>query len=239
MRVQNRKKVAVGAMLVASVGLVGFAVNAGATGGTAQGAAAAAKGVGETRAKLEPLNNSPVEGVATVTVNGRELDIRVKASRLLKGMPHAQHIHFGSQARHECPSVRDDDNHDHRINTVEGQPAYGPVRVSLTKRGDTSAKSTLAINRFPTAKDRKINYNRDNVMTGRKVARAIRNGNAVVVIHGIDYNGNGKYDFGAGRSDLDPTLPAEATDPVSCGVLKVVESTEEPSPTEEPTIPVP
>ena len=40
-----------------------------------------------------------------------------------------------------------------------------------------------------------------------------------MVIHGIDYNHNGKYDFSAGKSDLDPSLPAEATDPAACGVL--------------------
>jgi len=239
MQQHHRRKLAAGAMLLSSAGLVGFAVNAGAAGSSAQ--MAAAPQAGEAKARMQPINNSPVDGVARVTVNGRELDVRVKATRLLKGMPHAQHIHFGAQARHECPTVRDDDNHDHRINTVEGQPGYGPVRVSLTKRGDTSARSTLAIGRFPAAKDRTINYHRDNIMTGRKVARAIRNGNAVVVIHGIDYNGNGKYDFGAGRSDLDPTLPAEATDPVSCGVLKMVptDTTQDPSPSDEPTVPIP
>jgi hypothetical protein len=38
----------------------------------------------------------------------------------------------------------------------------------------------------------------------------------------VDYNGNGMYDFkSAGKSDLDPNLPAEATDPATCGVLRV------------------
>ena len=38
---------------------------------------------------------------------------------------------------------------------------------------------------------------------------------------GVDYNGNGMYDFAsAGKSDLDPSLPAEATDPALCGVLR-------------------
>ena len=43
-------------------------------------------------------------------------------------------------------------NSDHRMNPVEGIPAYGPVRVSLTKHGDTSPKSALAVNRFPTGR---------------------------------------------------------------------------------------
>ena len=54
------------------------------------------------------------------------------------------------------------------------------------------------------------------------MARAIRRGEAVVVIHGVDYNDNGTYDFdSAGKSDLDPKLPEEATAPATCGVLRV------------------
>ena len=34
----------------------------------------------------------------------------------------------------------------------------------------------------------------------------------------MDHNGNGKYD-GDVKSDLDPALPTEATDPALCGVL--------------------
>lgn len=40
------------------------------------------------------------------------------------------------------------------------------------------------------------------------------------MIHGVDYNNNGRYDFeGGGTSELAP-VPAEATDPAACGVLK-------------------
>ena len=215
MQVTRKKKIAAGVLLLSSAGLVG-----GVTGMSADAAGTAAPITGgtETHAKLQPLNNSGANGVATVTVDGRKIDVSVDAKRLLKGMPHAMHIHFGAQARHECPTVRDDDNADHRLNTVEGIPAYGPVRVSLTKRGDTSPKSTLAVDRFPKAKDHQIHYDR-TIGIGKKPARAIKNGKGVVVIHGIDYNHNGKYDFSAGKSDLDPSLPAEATDPATCGVL--------------------
>ena len=34
----------------------------------------------------------------------------------------------------------------------------------------------------------------------------------------MDHNDNGKYD-GDTKSDLDPSLPTEATDPAICGVL--------------------
>jgi hypothetical protein len=77
------------------------------------------------------------------------------------------------------------------------------------------------VNRFPTADNGRIRYERQTT-TRPRIAQGIRDGEAVVVIHGIDYNHNGKYDFrGAGKSELDPSLPAEATDPVTCGVLRV------------------
>lgn len=215
MRVTRGKKLAaVGATVLSGAVLVGVAV--GST--TASGVLPTPT---TTQAELRPLNNSPVRGTAEVVVDGRRLDVSLNARRLVRSMPHAQHIHFGARARHECPSVRDDDNVDHRLSTAEGQPAYGPVRVSLTKRGDTSPDSTLAVKRFPTAPNRLIDYDRDNIRVSDRLARKIANGKAVVVVHGIDYNHNGKYDFrGAGKSELDPSLPAEATDPVTCGVLK-------------------
>ena len=210
---RRKKQIAAGVMLLSSAGLVGT------TAGLSQAADPTSAVTGtKTEAKLKPLNNAAARGISTVTVDGRKIDVSVDAKRLLKGMPHAMHIHFGKQARHECPTVRDDDNADHRLSTAEGLPAYGPVRVSLTKRGDTSPKSTLAVNRFPTANNHEIHYDR-TIGIGSKLARAIKNGKGVVVIHGIDYNHNGKYDFSAGKSELDPSLPAEATDPVACGVL--------------------
>lgn len=204
--------------------------------GSAQMAAAPTQGV--AIAKLDPVNNAAGSGRSTVTVDGRRIDVRVDAKRLLRGQPHAQHIHFGQKARNECPTVRDDDNADHRINTAEGQPAYGPVRVSLTTRGDTSADSTLAVDRFPEAKAKgRYDYSRDGIRTSRRVARAIAAGEAVVVVHGIDYNDNGTYDFEAGRSELDPALPAEATDPALCGVLEMEPTDPSEAPSEDPTEP--
>jgi hypothetical protein len=207
---------------------VGAVLAAGAAGGVSIAATSSADqspraASDYSHAELTPLNNSGVFGEADAHIENGELEVDLQANHLLRGMPHAEHIHFGAQARQECPSVRDDDNGDHRLNTAEGIPAYGPVKVSLTTKGDTSAKSTLAVTRYPMAPKGTIHYNRQGIEVSKSVARAIRHGKAVLVIHGIDYNGNGKYDFSAGRSELDPTLPAEATDPVTCGVLEVVE----------------
>ena len=174
---------------------------------------------GRARGMLMPLNNSGAYGRAAVGTDGRQLDVRVQAHELAHALPHAMHIHWGEEARHECPTVSRDDDGDFRLTTVEGVPAYGPVRVSLTTSGDTSPESVLAVDRYPTAPEGTIRYERQ-IRTQGEVARAIRRGEAVVVIHGVDYNGNGRYDFNsAGESDLDENLPAEATDPAVCGVL--------------------
>jgi hypothetical protein len=90
----------------------------------------------------------------------------------------------------------------------------------LTTSGKTDPGSALAVDRFSTAPKGTINYQR-TVATSKDVARAIRRGEGVLVVHGVDYNNNGTYDFaGAGASELDAKLPAEATDPAVCGVLR-------------------
>jgi hypothetical protein len=184
---------------------------------------AAANGYGSksvhTYAKLRALNKSGVTGKASVTAKGTNLNVQYSAYNLLKKAPHAVHIHYGEQARHECPTLRDDTNGDNRLTTLEGVPAYGPVAISLTTAGDTSPASALAVDRYSTAPTGKIHYHRKHVTTDAATAKGIRDGDAVLVIHGVDHNHNGVYDFSAGKSDLDPKLPAEATNPAACGVL--------------------
>lgn len=170
------------------------------------------------RANLTSLNNSGVTGTATVTVTGNKLHASIDASGLLANAPHAAHIHFGTTALHECPTQAADGGNG-QLTTGEGLPFYGPVVVSFTTSGDTSPASVLAVSRFSTAPGGVINYDRDQIKTQRAVAKAIEAGQGVVVIHGVDYNHSGAYDFDAGVSDLDSTFPAEATDLAACGVL--------------------
>lgn len=190
-------------------------------------------------AELMELNGSGVTGSATAVVRNQTIEhIEVHAEGLSPDAPHAQHIHYGEQALNECPGIELDANGDGRINTVEGVPAYGPVVVSLTTSGDTSPASVLAVDRFPVSEGGVLSYSRDNIdftrVTGtgytggggtpKQIADAIRDGEGVVVIHGIDYDGDGVYSFGdVGASELNPALPAEATDPTACGVLEVQE----------------
>ena len=180
-------------------------------------------------ADLTALNNSGATGTATAIIRAERIKkIRVTADGLTPGAPHAQHIHFGEQAMKECPTMALDTNKDGRLNTTEGAPAYGPVVVSLTTKGDTSPASLLAVSRYPVSQGGSYEYSRNNIRFSRvdgvgtavEIAAAVRAGKGVVVIHGVDYNKDGKYDFSSGKSDLDPSLPAEATDPAACGVLR-------------------
>ena len=137
-------------------------------------------------------------------IKGRKAHVEIDARRLAKGLPHAQHLHFGADARNECPSVFDDTNNDHRLNVAEGVPAYGPILKSLTTSGDTSPKSGLAVDRFPTTPKGVEEYERTISFAPGAVLRAIKSGKGVIVIHGVDHNGNGEYDF-------DGAAPASST----------------------------
>lgn len=205
-----------GMLMVATMGVAGVA-STGASASTVAGAANAP--TASLSANLLPLNNSGGHGRANVEVVGKRAHVEIDAFHLAKGLPHAQHIHFSKMARNECPDAADA-GLDHRLSTTDGAPAYGRIRQSLTTRGDTSAESALAVNRFPTTPQGTERYDRRITFSSAKVAQAIRNGRGVIVIHGVDYNGNGEYDFSSGRSELDRSLPAEATDPAVCGVLR-------------------
>jgi hypothetical protein len=176
---------------------------------------------GDLVAHLQPvaLNGVDGGGSAWVSVRGTRVEVTMAASGLLADAPHAAHIHFGAAARHECPNAGDDTSGDGTLTTSEGAPAYGPVVVSLTKTGDTSPASALAIDRFDTAPGGTLSYQRGQIKVSQSVAKAITEGQAVIVIHGVDHNGDGVYD-GTTPSDLDPSLPTEATDPALCGAIR-------------------
>ena len=178
----------------------------------------------EVIADLDPIEGSGVhgDGHAEVEFNRHGVldEIEVKADGLLPDHPHAVHIHFGETAEHECPTLEEDMDDSGHLNTSEGAREYGPVVVSLTTTGDVSAESVLAVDRFSTAPGGEIDYSRGVMFEASdEVREGIMRGDGVVVVHGVDYNGNGTYDFDAGVSDLDPSLPTEATDPVMCGEL--------------------
>lgn len=229
--------------LGASVLLALAATSAGAGAAAADPAGGKPDNAGQQKtvtltADLTELNGSGASGSATAVIRNQKIKhIEVHAEGLTPDAPHAQHIHYGEQALNECPTPELDSNGDGRINTVEGVPAYGPVVVSLNTTGDTTPASFLDVTRFPVSSSGILDYSRDNIEftdvagtgypgadgtgTAKQIADAVRDGEGVVVIHGLDYDGNGYYSFSEeGESELDSSLPAEATDPAACGVLE-------------------
>lgn len=169
-------------------------------------------------AQLGELNGSGATGTAEVTLKGDQLKVTVHASGLVPDMPHAQHIHYREEGEGAanvegfCPTMDADEDGDGFVSNSEGTPFYGGIVASLTTEGDVSPDSALAVDHFSTAPGGELMYERTFTVP--------EGFNAVIVVHGIDANGNGKYDMdGAGESDLDPSLPAEATHPALCGAL--------------------
>ena len=173
------------------------------------------------QADLAPLNNSGASGTANLALEGDQLTTDIASEGLAPGLPHAQHIHGLEQAMSECPTILNDQNGDNLVNTTEGEPSYGPILTSFTTEGDTSPESGLAVDRFPVA-DENGNLTYDRTF-GVPTNVADRLGEFAIVQHGVDLNGNGVYDEeAAGPSDLDPSLPQEATIPANCGVIEPV-----------------
>ena len=102
------------------------------------------------------------------------------------------------------------------ISTTDGINYYGPPVVALTTTGDISPASILAFPRYLTGGA--LHYER-TITVPPYVAADIRRNNAVIVVHGIDYDGTGIYSGVLERSELNKAVPATATAPALCGVL--------------------
>ena len=163
-----------------------------------------------------PTNHVTGSGTANVRLNGNVASVTIDTNGLLNGSPHAMHIHAGGKGI--CPPASAARLHDGHlaISTTDGIKFYGPPQVSLTSSGDTSTKSIVQFARYPTVGA--IKYTRE-ITVSSGIAAAIRAGNAVIVVHGIDYNDNGIYDDVLDRSELNHSLPGEATAPALCGPL--------------------
>ena len=175
------------------------------------------------KAELNPLNRSGAEGHAMLAregMNGKKIETEIHSEDLAPKLPHAQHIHGMAQAISECPTLAAS-GRDNLITTAEGLPSYGPILVSLTTKGDTSPESALAVERFPVANATGFVHYERNLSVPSKVAKNL--GKFAIVQHGVDLNHNGRYDFkSAGKSELDPSLPQEATIPANCGVINPI-----------------
>ncbi|TFV51646.1 hypothetical protein [Blastococcus sp. TF02A-35] len=189
--------------------------------------ASAHDGAQSYQADLGAVNMSGVDGTGMVTLDGNKATVMVKASGLLAGSPHAQHFHIAALG--QCPGndLSDDADKDGFVSVTEAAKYYGAIGTSLTTTGDTSPDSGLAVDRFPTAEGGTLTYERTFDVTP-DVHAAFEAGTAVLVVHGVDKDGSGAYD-GNVKSDLDPSLPMEATAPAACGPLKAAQMGTAPS----------
>lgn len=169
---------------------------------------------GEMTAHLTQLNDSGASGTAWAEVDGNQVHVKLETKGLTAGAPHAQHIHIGG--KNMCPDPgMEGTGTDGALTTKDAAGDYGAVAVSLTKTGGTSADNALDVENFPTGDS--YTYER-TITVSDEMADQIAGGDGVVVAHGVDLDGSGKYD-GDGKSSLDPSLPLEATAPAACGEL--------------------
>jgi len=163
-----------------------------------------------------PDNHVTGSGTAAVTLHGDMATVTVDATGLLSNASHPMHIHAFGEGICPPPSAGKLYNGHLAISTTDGLKYYGPMAAALTLSGDTGMGSMLAFSRYPSTGD--IHYQRTIQIT-TAAADAIRNGNAVVVIHGIDYDHSGHYDMVLNRSELDSAVSQDATAPALCGTL--------------------
>ncbi len=165
-----------------------------------------------------PTNHVTGSGEATVRLHGRTAAITIATSGLDDGanLVHLMHIHAGGKGR--CPPASAARRHNGHlaISTTDGINYYGPPVQALTTRGDTSVASILAFPRFPAGGS--LHYTRTIVLPSSVVA-AIRRGDAVIVVHGTDYDGTGIYSGVLDTSELNKGVPGTATAPALCGEL--------------------
>jgi hypothetical protein len=165
-----------------------------------------------------PTNHVTGSGQAAILLDGDTATVTLTTEGLDNGanLVHLMHIHVGGKGR--CPPASAARLHNGHlaISTSDGINYYGPPAQALTTRGDTSVSSILAFPRFPSGGA--LRYTR-TIALPPEVAAAIRRNNAVVVVHGTDYDGTGIYSGVLDRSELNKAVPGTATAPALCGRL--------------------
>jgi serine/threonine protein kinase len=206
----------------------GLALVAGIVAVVVLGSGSSDKGSSKNLGKLVsgPLTRVPTNrvkgiGKASLRLKGNVAEVTLETNGLLNNAPHALHIHGGGAG--QCPPASAARLHNGRraISTTNGGQYYGHPRTSLTTKGPTGPASILAFPRYPATGN--IKYRR-RIKLIPSALQFVRKNNAVVVVHGIDYNGNGLYDGSLDRSDLDPDIQGETTAPALCGPIRSAKS---------------
>lgn len=173
---------------------------------------------------IQPANVPGGQATGTTRIkalpNGK-LQVTVEAWGLSPNLPHAMHLHGvpGDATDMACPGP-DAAGADGVVTVVDGVPFYGGILTSLTSTGDVSASSALALDRYAVADATGYLYYQRTLTSIPGYTDA---GTVQVVVHGIDFDGNGQYAFNAAdpfssrSSSLGASIPLEATVPVLCG----------------------
>ena len=173
------------------------------------------------QATLASINGSGASGTFWLKLTGNRAVVTEKTTGLAASFmgapyPHVQHIHGGAMGM--CPNMSADKNHDGVISTTEGAPHYGGIVTTLSVSGDTSPASGTNVKIAPSGAG--YTYQRTITLDPKAIA-ALKDGTAVIVVHGLDPAKLSKKAQGE-KSDLVPSLPLAATSPALCG--KVVNS---------------
>jgi hypothetical protein len=183
---------------------------------------------GSVSITMNALKGSNASGSATLTPQSNgDLKVHITDTGMTPGMPHAQHIHGDTSGKHFfCPSASADKDGDGYITVEEGLPMYGNIYISLTTKGDTSGKSGLAVDRMPVAdKNGDLDYTRTIPASQLPDGTIASLSKLHIVQHGVDANGNDKYDLdGLGESSFAKPLGVAATPPeptagATCGLV--------------------
>ncbi len=176
------------------------------------------------QARLDPVPHHPradsgsdVHGLAELVRVDGKLKVEVEAYGLSPLLPHLMHIHGELEAENECPGpdFRAGGVSNRLIETADGLPAYGPIQVTFSTKGDTSAKAGLDLATAPVAdKHGKLSYQRVLLDVPKNLLDELDD--LHIVIHGEDLDDDGKYDP---KPITALGVPLEAELPVACGEL--------------------
>ncbi len=163
--------------------------------------------------KLQDVSGTGADGTAILTATSSgDLIVQITATGLAPNLPHLQHLHGSTRGTgFQCR---------------EGMAMYdADIFLSLTTTGDTSWTSGLAVDRMPVADAHgDLVYERTIPAADLPPGTIAHLADLHIVQHGIDANHNGRYDLaGLGESAFArslgvPNIPAEETQPVTCGV---------------------
>jgi len=166
--------------------------------------------------ELEPVQdssipNSQASGWTKITAlpNGN-VKVQVEASGLAPNLPHLMHLHdVLGPATSECPTGTPGDV----VTVLDGAPSYGAIQLGLETQLADAAGTISYSAQFPAETP---------TATDPSVTLGDIAGSAQVVVHGIDFDGNGEYvinpdDPFAGQTSSIADAPLELTAPVLCG----------------------